>query len=51
MAVVIESNLPKLANQEALNRIVSEVEAMSNEAAKRVLTEVSEEKSKARKRE
>ena len=51
MAALIETNLPKLAKQEALNRIVSEVEAMSNEQAKRLLTEVSEEKSKATKRE
>jgi len=51
MAAVIETNLPKLATQEELDRILNEVEAISNEEAKRLLTEVSEAKSKARERE
>jgi acyl carrier protein len=50
MAGVIETNVPKLATQEELDRILIEVEAISNEAAKRLLTEVSEAKIKARER-
>jgi acyl carrier protein len=50
MAVVIETNLPKRATQEDLDRLLSEVEAMSNEEAKRLLAEVSGANSKARER-
>ena len=51
MAVVIEANPAKLASQEALDRMLSEVEAMTNEEAQRLLTEVSKAKSRARKPE
>ena len=47
MAVVIESNLPKPATQEELDRILIEAEDVWNEEAKR-LAEVSEAKNKAR---
>jgi acyl carrier protein len=50
MAIVIESNLPKPATQEELDRILIELQAMSNEEAERLLTEVSAAKSKARER-
>jgi acyl carrier protein len=48
MAVLIESNLPKFATQEELDQILIKLQAMSNEEAERLLTEVSEAKSKAR---
>ena len=51
MAIVIESNLPKPATQEELDRILIELQAMSNEEAERLLTEVSGTKSKALERE
>jgi acyl carrier protein len=51
MAIVIETNMPKPATQEKLDRILSEVEALSNEEAKRLLTEVSKAKNNARARQ
>ena len=50
MEVLIESNLPQLATQEELDQILIKLQAMSNEEAERLLTEVSEAKSKARER-
>ena len=50
MAVLIESNLPPLATQEELDQILIKLQAMPNEEAERLLTEVSEAKSKARER-
>jgi amino acid adenylation domain-containing protein len=51
MAVVIEANRAKLASQEDIERILSEVEAMTEEKAQRLLTEVIKAKSKASGRE
>jgi amino acid adenylation domain-containing protein len=51
MAVVIEANLTTLASQDELDRMLTEVEAMSNEEAQRVLAEVNKARSKATERE
>ena len=51
MAVVIEANRARLASQENLERMLSEVEAMTEEEAQRLLNEGSKAKSKASERE
>jgi hypothetical protein len=41
MAVVIDANHAKLASEEELSRMLSELEALTDEEAQRLFTEVS----------